>query len=321
MDAAPRLPSSFLKTRFPQVFMFPGNTQDHEIDRSDYVGARFPRPQFGRGDPAPKANGHHFQSNHSWSLGPPINHENFGRAGLRARHQRDKMVRSAHPTKNFSGQKIGRLACANRLGSQLRSQAGAWERDLKVAHLNRWRARRPALNFLREAGETPALRNFSGFAAAPRAHLQLLGNDIMAEVLPGLLNLTGFAKILPDATGAPGILAFHPAANGVKWVLRGEVWSGSASGAGRFSSSFIPPGIFKHDGVSVLVQGGVFRAGAPAPIRAVPLNPGFLDLPYRRGALRLINRMSGSFDVIATVKALKPAVEIKLPASLKRLWE
>jgi hypothetical protein len=31
--------------------------------------------------------------------------------------------------------------------------------------------------------------------------------------------------------------------------------------------------------------------------------------------------MSGSFDVIATVKALKPAVEIKLPASLKRLWE
>jgi hypothetical protein len=184
----------------------------------------------------------------------------------------------------------------------------------------------------------------------------------MAQALLGPLNLFGFAKILPDHTGAPGILSFHPAAIGVKCILKGGHGQGPLFVRADSHLLLYLLAFLTLIGLPVLVQGAL-RAGAPAsmkffflcwcallawiwdvylgipdavkvrdddslefvsPMRqtvirpgeiiavtAAPLRLGFLDLRYRGGALRQINRMSGFYDGIAKVKALNPAVEIK----------
>lgn len=46
-------------------------------------------------------------------------------------------------------------------------------------------------------------------------------------------------------------------------------------------------------------------------IKAEPLSVGFLNLKYTKGNIRLHNRMTGLYELIATVKSLNPDVEIK----------
>jgi hypothetical protein len=46
-------------------------------------------------------------------------------------------------------------------------------------------------------------------------------------------------------------------------------------------------------------------------IKAVPLSWGFIRITYKGGSLRLINQITGLYELIGAVKAANPMVEIK----------
>lgn len=46
-------------------------------------------------------------------------------------------------------------------------------------------------------------------------------------------------------------------------------------------------------------------------IKGAPWSLGFIDLKHRGGTVKLISRMTGFYELIATVKALNPAIEVE----------
>ena len=46
-------------------------------------------------------------------------------------------------------------------------------------------------------------------------------------------------------------------------------------------------------------------------IKALPVKPGFIKINHRRGSIRLINQITGLYELIGRIKALNPGVEIK----------
>jgi len=77
----------------------------------------------------------------------------------------------------------------------------------------------------------------------------------------------------------------------------------------------IPYAITYLDDDSLEFRGLIRKTRVPVKdiisIKAVPLAAGFIKIKTRRGSIRLINQITGLYELLGRVKALNPEVEIK----------